>query len=257
MKYQIRKGCFETNSSSMHSLIMTKKNANIYMTKEEIREEFYLDDDWYKERHKNDKTEKVKIDPYNNDYGRSPFDILSTFTEKLYYAIAEYCGNNYSPETYVEANKKFEEIFVPLIKKLTGCDKVKIRTDYIPFDVYTDVPYEYLEEVERVPYDNIVYNEKWTRDNDEPRYLPLDKNGRPFERFYYKVGKYGEIDHQSNGVLKKFLKETGMSLEDYLVRKDVIVIIDGDEYCTLQTLIDTGLISKDNIVKGTKGGDEY
>ena len=51
MKYQIRKGCFETNSSSMHSLIITKENENIRMTQKEIRDEFYLNEEWYKERH--------------------------------------------------------------------------------------------------------------------------------------------------------------------------------------------------------------
>ena len=110
MKYQVRKGCFETNSSSCHSLIVTKKNSNVRMTQQEIREEFYLNEDWYKDRHKNDEKETVEIDPWDNEFGRSPFDVLVTFRDKLAYAVAEYCGNNYSIKSYLEADKTFEDV---------------------------------------------------------------------------------------------------------------------------------------------------
>ena len=49
-------------------------------------------------------------------------------------------------------------------------------------------------------------------------------------------------------LLKCFLRDKNISLEDYLVRKDIVVIIDGDEYCELDKLIDCGLIDKDSIV---------
>ena len=90
MKYQIRKSVWESNSSSMHSLVVTKKNSNVRMTQEEIRAEFYLDEEWYKKLHKNDEKEVVDIDPWENDFGRSPFSVLSSFRDKLYYAVAEY-----------------------------------------------------------------------------------------------------------------------------------------------------------------------
>ena len=118
MKYQIRKGCFETNSSSMHSLIVTKKNSNVRMTQKEIREEFYLDEDWYKERHKNDEKEIVRLDLWHNEFGRSPFSVLSSFEEKLAYAIAEYCGNNYSIKSYLEADKTFIAFVLILIQSV-------------------------------------------------------------------------------------------------------------------------------------------
>ena len=50
MKMQIRTGMFETNSSSMHSLLIMKKHQ--VMTQKEIREEYYLDEDWNKDRSK-------------------------------------------------------------------------------------------------------------------------------------------------------------------------------------------------------------
>ena len=256
MKYQIRWGCHETNSSSMHSLILTKKNNNIRMTQEEIRSEFYLDEEWYKERHKDDEKEIVEIDPWDNDYSRSPFTVLSSFRDKLSYAIAEYCGNNYSRiESYIKSEKVFDEIFNPLLINLIGCDEIEYgKKDYRHFEIYSDVGGEYLDEVEQVPYGNLVYIEKENRDDisdDElvaGMYKNMSKDGRPIEEAWFYVPDFGSIDHQSWGLLKGFLESNNLTLEDYLVRKDVVVVIDGDEYCELDKLIDCGLIRKDSIV---------
>ena len=128
MKYQIRKGCFETNSSSMHSLVMTIKNPNVRMTKVEFLAEYYIDATWMKERIKKAGKEVLHIDAYGgNDFDRSPFTVLSSFREKLLYAIAEYCGSNYTIQSYIEAEKRFNEMFVPLLIRLTGCDEVEYK----------------------------------------------------------------------------------------------------------------------------------
>lgn len=256
MKYQIRKGCFETNSSSMHSLIVTKKNSNVRMTQEEIRNEFYLDEDWYKDRHKNDEKEIVKIYPFDNCFGRSPFTVLTTFSDKLYYAVAEYCGNNYNIKSYLEADKTFDEVFVPLLTRLIGCDKVEWgKNEYRRFEVYVGVG-EYLDEVEQVPYQKLVYVDKemaekegLTEDDLVGRcYRNVDEDGKKIEDLWIDVSDYGSIDHQSNGLLRGFLKTNNLTLEDYLVRKDVVVVVDGDENCELYNLINCGLINKDSIV---------
>ena len=255
MKYQIRKGCFETNSSSMHSLIITKKNENVRMTQEEIRHEFYLDDPWYEEHHKNDDGEVVKIDPWGNEFGRSPFKVISTFIEKLGYAIAEYCGNNYSIKSYLESEKTFDETFKPLLIRLIGCDDVEWdRWDDKSFEIYSDGNTEYFDEVEEVPYQKLIYVDKSERkdlsEDDLVRgmYKNVDIDGRPIEEAWFDVPKFGMIDHQSSGLLKRFLKDNNLSLEDYLVRKDIVVVIDGDEYCELSSLIECGLINEDSIV---------
>ena len=254
MKYQIRKGCFETNSSSMHSLIITKKNSNIRMTQEEIRDEFYLNEDWYKEHHKNDEKEVVKIDPWDNEFGRSPFNVLVTFRDKLAYAAAEYCGNNYSIKSYLESEKVFDEMFRPLLIRLIGCDDIE-------WDMWDDKHFEIyvgggdnLDEVEEVPYEKLIYVDKDERnilseeDLVRDMYKNVDIDGRPIEEAWFDVPKFGEIDHQSAGLLKRFLKDNNLSLEDYLVRKDVVVIITGDEYSTLSDMFECGLINKDSIV---------
>ena len=243
MKYQIRKKCFETNSSSMHSLIITKQNSNVRMTQQEIRDEYYLDEEW------NKRENVICLDKYGNSFGRSPFSVLTTFRDKLTYAIAEYCGDNYSIDSYLKAEETFDEIFKPLIIRLTGVDDVNV--DYMfetrEFYIYSDKNTEYLDEAEEVPYDKCVHREDWKR--GEPWFEDNDVDGRPIEKAYFDVPDFGSIDHQSKGCLKSFLKKTGMSLEDYLIRKDVMVVIDGDEYCVFEEMIDCGLIDKKNIVK--------
>ena len=254
-KYQVRKGCFETNSSSAHSIIVTKKNSNVRMTQKEIREEFYLDEDWYKEHHKNDEREVVEIDPWDNEFGRSPFDVLVTFIDKLAYAVAEYCGYNYTIKSYIENENRFDEMFKPLLIRLIGCDDIKWdRWDDRPFKIYSDGNTEYFDEVEEVPYEKLIYVDRDERkDLSEDdlvggMYKNVDIDGRPIEEAWFDVPKFGNIDHQSVGRLRGFLEENNLSLEDYLVRKDIAVIITGDEYSTFKDMVTCGLINKDSIV---------
>ena len=252
-KYQIRKGCFETNSSSSHSLIVTKKNSNIRMTQEEIRHEFYLDAPWHKERHKNDEKEVVKIDPWDNEFGRSPFNVLVTFRDKLAYAIAEYCGGNYTIQSYIDAGIRFNETFVPLLIRLTGCDEVEYGKEHCAtFAIYSDIGGEYIDEVEEVDYPDLIvagYKDNIPKDDKILGvYKNVAGNGRPIEEAYFDVPDYGSIDHQSKGLLTSFLKSNNLSLEDYLVRKDIITIITGDEFSTFTDMVTCGLIDVNNIV---------
>ena len=62
------------------------------------------------------------------------------------------------------------------------------------------------------------------------------------------MSDYGSIDHQSMGILKRFLSNNNLSLEDYLVRKDIITIITGDEFSTFSDMVTCGLIDVNNIV---------
>ena len=253
MKYQVRKSCFETNSSSSHSLIVTKKNSNIRMTQEEIRHEFYLDAPWHKERHKNDEKEVVKIDPWDNEFGRSPFNVLVTFRDKLAYAIAEYCGGNYTIQSYIDAGIRFNETFVPLLIRLTGCDEVEYGKEHCAtFAIYSDIGGEYIDEVEEVDYPDLIvagYKDNIPKDDKILGvYKNVAGNGRPIEEAYFDVPDYGSIDHQSKGLLTSFLKSNNLSLEDYLVRKDIITIITGDEFSTFTDMVTCGLIDVNNIV---------
>ena len=264
MKYQIRKSVWESNSSSMHSLVVTKKNENMKMTQEEIRDEFYLNEEWYKERHKNDKEEIVEIDIWENDFGRSPFTVLSSFRDKLAYAIAEYCGDNYRMESYLKAEETFDEVFKSLLIRLIGCDDVEWnKWDNRHFVVYSDDNAEFFDEFKEVSYEKLIHIDKSDRNKYSEDdmiyggYKNIDKDGRPIEDAWFDVPDFGSIDHQSSGLLKGFLRDNNLTLEDYLVRKDVVVIIDGDEYCELDNLIDCGLIEKDSIVLRYPKSDSY
>lgn len=79
MRIKIRKGVFETNSSSMHSLVVKKENE--YYTQEEMTGRMYLDDNgvW-----------KIWSDD-DLHFGREPFQCLGDFSKKVKYAIASLC----------------------------------------------------------------------------------------------------------------------------------------------------------------------
>ena len=77
----IRKGVFETNSSSSHSIVMTKADKPI---KDMVNPDWHVDNDgvmdfWYEP---------------DLDFGRSPFDLLTDWYGRLRYCIAYYGNNN-------------------------------------------------------------------------------------------------------------------------------------------------------------------
>lgn len=243
MKMQIRTGMFETNSSSMHSLLIMKNRQT--MTQKEIRDEFYLDEDWHKDN-------TFRLDSYGNDYGRG-FNVLTSFRDKLSYALASMCGSCYSLKSYIRGGDTFHEVFEPLLKKLVGVDKVEMYWDSENFHVYSDSVTEDLEQdyttYEEVPYEDLIHNENWNKEGheDEDYYEEICRSGRKQEEIWLEVPKFGSIDHQSVGLFQRFLEKYNITLEDYLIRKDIIVIIDGDEYYLFDTMVNAGIVDKDAI----------
>lgn len=237
MKIQIRTGMFETNSSSAHSLLIMKKRQT--MTQKEIRDEFYLDEYWHKDN-------VLRLGSYGNEYGRG-FNVLTSFRDKLSYALASMCGNCYRLKSYIEAGDTFEKVFEPLLKKLVGVDEVEMPMNDRDFNVYsdtiTDDEYQDYNTYEEVPYDDLVYSEN----REHGIYRETCKSGRKQEVIWLDVPDFGGIDHQSAGLFQRFLKKYGLTLEEYLIRKDIIVVTDGDEYCIFGTMMDSGLIDKDAI----------
>lgn len=57
---------------------------------------------------------------------------------------------------------------------------------------------------------------------------------------------YGDIDHQSSGLLNTFMSKHRITYEDFIFDPKYIVVIDGDEYDEYVTLIDIGLIDTNN-----------
>lgn len=238
MKINVRAGMFETNSSSAHSLLIMKKRQT--MTQQEIRDEFYLDEDWHDDN-------VLRLDSYGNEYGRG-FDVLTSFTNKLSYALASMYGNCYKLKNYIEAGNKFEEVCVPLLKKLVGVDEVEMPMDNRCFNVYsdsiTDDEYQDYDTYEEVPYDDLVYNEDYEYSTT---YKETCKSGRKQERIWLDVPDFGGVDHQSSDLFQGFLKKYRLTLEEYLIRKDIVVVTDGDELCIFGAMMDSGLIDKDAI----------
>ena len=245
MKMQIRTGMFETNSSSMHSLLIMKNHQ--VMTQKEIRDEYYLDEDWCKDR-----SNILELGWDDKEYGRG-FDVLTSFRDKLSYALASVCGSCYSLESYIRGGDTFFEVFEPLLKKLAGVDEVKLHYNTNNFHVYsdsiTDDPEQDYTTYEGVPYDDLIYNKNWNKEGheDEDYYEEICKSGRKQEEIWLEVPEFGSVDHQSMGLFQKFLDKYNITLEDYLIRKDIIVIIDGDEYCLFDTMADAGIVDKNAI----------
>jgi len=158
MKLTIRKGMFETNSSSMHSIIITKNNDSY--DEKELKVYYggtlhFSDDDL--------------------EFSRYPFQFLNTWRSKVAYAIASYC------QEYNKDNEEAKEF----ISKLEAIIKKHVKN------------FDHIE-------------------------LP-----DPEDTWY----PFGYVDHQSEGLLQKFLSEENVTLEDFIFTPKYIVIIDGDEYC--------------------------
>ena len=66
---------------------------------------------------------------------------------------------------------------------------------------------------------------------------------------YIDCDYYGDIDHQSTGLLKECLLGEDISLEEFLTNKKYVIIIDGDEYDTFLDEIDSGIVDLSSIKK--------
>lgn len=249
MKMQIRTGMFETNSSSMHSLLIMKKRQT--MTQAEIRDEFYLDEDWNKER-----GNILRLDSWDNDFGRE-FRVLTSFRDKLSYAMAAMLGNCYNLKSYIKAGDEFVCTFEPILKKLAGVDEVEMPMESEFFTVYSDTVTDDVEQdyetYEEVLYEDLVYDET----KEYGRYKEVCKSGRKQMGIYLKVPKFGSIDHQSIGLFQGFLRKYGITIEEYLIRKDIIVIVNGDEDNVLGHMMDCNLLNKEGIQIMFTAGVDY
>ena len=241
MKRVIRCSAFETNSSSQHSIVVTKDDH--MLTSDDMRtgwkeseekELFYINkegvwDIWGSE---------------DLSFQRYPFDLLSTVEDKARYAIAEYCGE-YTRYTDEEKVNFINDLIALLNEVIPRVWDIKLPKQYI--DVYKDVD---GNEVSRSHY---VFRDREAEGEDGKRkYAYQDLDGVKHEVFW----DYSEespnipgIDHQSAGLLTTFLKKKGITLKDFLFNKKYKVIIDGDEYDTWGKLKESGLIDLNDIVE--------
>lgn len=195
---QIRRNVFETNSSSSHSISIMKKSH--YVTHDELLEEFKWDI--------RDGVCKFYRDELT--FGRSPFEVLTTFKEKLRFAFASYNLKDYDRD-------------------------IEMREEII------SLVYELLPELKEITFEQ-------DRSYD-------------FEKGCYRNGVeyfYGDIDHQSVGLLENFLVRNNISIREFLTNSKYIVFIDGDEYQIKEKLFETGLFHKEDFenIKAGQSDDE-
>jgi len=125
MKRVIRHGVFETNSSSMHSIVVTKYDMMNKPTDKE--EDAFLG-------HGN----KLIIWGSDLEFGRSPFEVLATPERKLHYAIASILSGAVYGHITEEGNcddylsaklNEFDELAMGLFK---GCKGIEypLQTKY-------------------------------------------------------------------------------------------------------------------------------
>lgn len=212
MKRQIRRDCFETNSSSSHSIVVVK-NRDEHITKEDFAN--------YPERvyvGKNGVWE-IAWNPNDLDFGRGPFQFLSTFESKFRYAVAEF----------------------GLTHELIG-----IALKIVPNVIGVELPT--IDRPIFVDKDGNEYSDKIHYD-DEKDEIYTDKDGVriTLERDFKFAPYSGYIDHQSMGKLTSFLRKQDISLEEFLTNRKYTVVIDGDEYDEFGMAKYSGLISEDNI----------
>ena len=172
----IRKGVFETNSSSSHSIVMMKNDKPV---KTEL-EGNMVDPGWYL-----DKSGKLHFWSRDLEFGRSPFDLLTDWYGRLRYCVAYY---SFSKNKLAE----LEEI---CFKRVAGF------------------------------------------------------NGFKFDKYDNGNNDMGYIDHQSAGVLESALFSFDTDLEDFIFNDRYIIVIDGDEYCVFDTLMETDMFNKDSVEK--------
>ena len=223
MKTQIRRNVFETNSSSAHSIVVTKNDTHV--KPEDFKngfERIYL----------HNGTWEIAWDADDLMFERYPMNILTTVEDKARYVFADYCG--YSP-----SDEKVQEITEVLKRIIPGLEKIE-------FPKETKVTYEHED---GTPVDETIpVHIDW--DNHTYYYL---KDGEKIfvkesENTYHKVNNYGHVDHQSQGIIDGFIKKMGISLEEFLTNRKYVICIDGDEYDFWGKFKYSGLIDTSNIV---------
>lgn len=211
MRRTVRSQCFETNSSSMHSIVITTDKGD-------SSTDCYI---WDEDKH------IVKIWGSDMEFGRSPFAILHTFYDKVRYAVASYSHDD-------DVIQEIEAIFY----KVTG-NTLEIKTE-------KEDRYRRCDTKEEVPW----YEMEWIDDPDckgtEIAVLESDHSVELEWRQVDVIAGYG-IDHQSQGLLQGFLKEKEVSLEDFLTSSRYIVFIDGDEYNEQENLFKSNIIDLSKI----------
>lgn len=230
MKRQVRNGVFETNSSSMHSLTVMKRDDKY--TSEEILEDIWLSDD--KETGEEDCVWKI-WDSDDLNFGRYPFRVLSTFKDKWLYACASL--------VYEYNDDVYKELLAIALKYIPNLKKIKLPNTSGSFANKDSKGFKndkYYQEYGKTESELIEYLNQKEKDWDmEINYWESSSGW-----WGYDMPCTGYVDED---ILSGFLKNEGITLEEYLINKKYVVIQDGDEYCYWDNIKKSGLVNMDVI----------
>ena len=230
----IRKSCFETNSSSAHSLLITKNDTHV--TTDELLSNGSDNDD----RIYVDDNGEIWLFGIQRGYGRSPFEILSSFEDKLKYAMCEFLGYKHGDED--DYDSIYQE-FIDITKELIP--------GFVDYDISTKDVDIYLDEDGNELKSKDLKYDHWDRESNSAVYVYTAKDGAKkvatLSDQVYEIPDIGVIDHQSSGILTNFLRYKGITLKEFLTNKKYVIVVDGDEYEEFKKMKNAGLINQDFI----------
>lgn len=237
---KIRSGIHETNSSSSHALCITKRNVRIktedLLYRTEDGEYNYGPDAIYIRNGVWDIDDDVA-----EGFGWG-FEILHSFEDKFKYALCSFCGG-YDDYTWLGEQQEKLDMLIDIAKKyIPGLKEVKINTHDV--NIYLDKKGNELFRNEMIYYGhdedgNIIYQYK--DESGNLQFAELDTEN------YYEIPSIGPIDHQSIGILQGFLREKNITVEEFLINKRYIVIINDDNSQLWQEYKKSGIIDLDFI----------
>lgn len=225
MKRVERDGCFESDSSSEHVIVVTKQDD--HLTPEEIRKDAFIHGGKL----------DLRYTEISDGYGRGPFQVLSSYEGKLSYAICVYCGGKVNDPDFNQELEAILEVVREDLPEITGFIFPTVQErPYLDKDGNIINPYE----VDFVP-------DKY----DTYKYMYQDTKGRWHEvrkaDYYIDVPQIGWIDHQSLGLFESFLDKRKLSLREFLTNKRYIILVDGDESYITGSLIKCGIIDRNSL----------
>lgn len=215
----IRKSCFETNSSSMHSLAIWKK-CKPY-------DDYYLSlgTKWDKDKENGtfELLDWTCHDEEDYSFYRYPYRQLTTPIEKLRYIVGWYLGYEYPDGDYEKEpvykfkDEEVEKELIRLIEKYTG---------------YKKVQWYKIEEKMTIPRGKKY--RKWVEE---------------------KVYPETTFDNDTGEDVMNFVRRKGITLEDLIFKPNYTIQVDGDEYCEFRDMFDFGMINLDNLEDISSGVD--
>lgn len=220
MKVSIRRGMFETNSSSMHSIcVVNKKQDKSYSIEDAIRYDGRL---WGNE---------LTFDPDDLAFGRYPFRMLTGPIDKAAYVIASF-GT-------ADKVKEVEGILSPFCKE---------GPIHIILPKQRGLIVEYIDRsLDVAPTGRDGFYRFYATKTGHGSYTYHDKEVDHVSEA--QIDNYGYVDHQSEGLLQDFLNTLEVSLTDFILDPRIIAVIDGDEYCEFEAVKHSGIIDVEHMLQ--------